>query len=262
MSRMAALFQPFPMLGGRRAQVWRHQPAYRRPRHFHAEPELNVVLGGSAIMGVGDRTVVAAAGHVLLFQPGQDHVLLEASDDFELFVVGLRPELAEFALGAHGPAIRCAELDERELSLLDAELSGLCDVRDGAINEERLVGVFSRATERSPKGHVHSRRALQLLKRRRDASEGQLARELGVDPSGISRHFHGDLAVTLVEYRSRLRLMRFVDLVDAGASFGRAALDADFGSYAQCHRVFRRLLGCSPSQYFHGARAIVDGATA
>jgi AraC-like DNA-binding protein len=29
----------------------------------------------------------------------------------------------------------------------------------------------------------------------------------------------------------------------------RLALDAGFGSYTQFHRVFHRVLGCSPAQY-------------
>jgi AraC-like DNA-binding protein len=41
-----------------------------------------------------------------------------------------------------------------------------------------------------------------------------------------------------------------------------AALDADFGSYAQCHRVFRRALRCSPQQYFAGTRESIAQAIA
>src|SRR6188474_321335 len=86
------------MLPGRRAQAWRHQPAYRRPRHFHPEPELNAVCKGSAVIGLGDRVVRLGPGGVILFHPGQDHVLLEASADLELWVVALRPDLAGQAL--------------------------------------------------------------------------------------------------------------------------------------------------------------------
>ena len=96
----AALFQPFPMLPGRAAQVWRHQPEYRRPRHFHEETEVNAVVRGSALVGIGDRTLELGPGELVMFEPGQDHVLLEASDDLELFVFALRPELAASASSA------------------------------------------------------------------------------------------------------------------------------------------------------------------
>jgi hypothetical protein len=47
----ASLYQPFPMQPGHRAQAWRHQPAFLRPRHFHEEPELNLVTRGTATFG-------------------------------------------------------------------------------------------------------------------------------------------------------------------------------------------------------------------
>ena len=56
--------------------------------------------------------------------------------------------------------------------------------------------------------------------------------------------------------------MRFIDLVDRGSPFTRAALEADFGSYAQCHRIFRRTLRCSPQAYFAGARTQLNDETA
>jgi AraC-like DNA-binding protein len=80
-------------------------------------------------------------------------------------------------------------------------------------------------------------------------------------PAQVSREFHRDLGLTLVEFRARLRLMRFVRLVDKGATMSTAALAAEFGSYAQFHRAFQRALGCSPRDYFRGARSAVEAAT-
>ena len=89
------LYQPFPMLAGRRAQAWRHQPAFRRPRHFHDEPEVNILLRGRCTMGIGERTVALGPGDVVFFQPGQDHALLDESADLDLFVLAVSPELAD-----------------------------------------------------------------------------------------------------------------------------------------------------------------------
>jgi AraC-like DNA-binding protein len=261
MESVTALFQPFPMLPGRRAQAWRHQPQFRRPRHFHDEPELNLVARGSGVLGVGERNVTVSTGQLLYFQPGQDHVLLEASDDFDLLVFALRPELAERALGARGVcSTQCFEVTGVEVSVLADELSALGEVRDGFTTDERLARLFAMLTERAPKVHVRSRRALENLRSEQSLSEGALARRLRTDPSCISRRFHHDLGMTLVEYRARLRLMRFVALVDDGATLIRAALEAGFGSYAQCHRVFARSLGCSPRDYFGGLRVALDDA--
>jgi len=249
------------MLAGRRAQVWRHEPAFRRPRHFHGEPELNLVVRGTCVLGVGDQSVALSQGQMQFFEPGQDHELLEASGDLELFVLALRPELAERALGAR-PSCSIPHVEPpRVVSSMHAELAGLAHVSDAATTERRLAELFVRAVARAPKAHVRSHRALASLRVERDISEATLARRLSVDPSELSRRFRADLGVTLVEYRARLRIMRFVELVDRGIPMTRAALDADFGTYAQCHRVFRRVFGCAPRDYFRGTRHDLDWAT-
>ena len=100
-----ALYQPFPMAGAARGQIWRYSPQYRRPRHFHAEPELNLVTAGTGTFGAGASVFSATAGELLWWLPGEDHELLEASPDFDLFVVGMSPR----ALRA-GPRGRCGSV--------------------------------------------------------------------------------------------------------------------------------------------------------
>jgi AraC-like DNA-binding protein/mannose-6-phosphate isomerase-like protein (cupin superfamily) len=259
---VAALFQQFPMMPGRAAQVWRHQPAYRRPRHFHAEPELNLVVKGAATIGVGDRELLLGAGEALLFEPGQDHVLLEASPDLELFVMALRPALSarvqrERSYSFSGKIA----LTSHEVRALGERAACLENVRDPLAVECALADVFATLSSHPRTSHVTSRRAVGQLRATPALSGAELARRLRAHPSRISREFHDDLGLTLVEYRARLRLMRFVSLVDSGRALGHAAIDADFGSYAQCHRVFQRALGCSPRAYFAGARTQVEAAT-
>jgi AraC-like DNA-binding protein len=258
----AALFQPFPMASDRRAQVWRHQPQFRRPRHFHEEPELNLVVKGRGLVGVGDRVLQVESGDVVLFHGGQDHVLLDASNDFDLFVMALRPELAARAQTLPSlVATPSCRLSPRELSTLTERLSALGSLRDATATEETLTDLFRTASARLSAGHVLSRRALECVRARPSMSGSALAAELRTGLSGMSRRFHRDLGVRFVDYRARVRLMSFVRLVDQGQTFTRAALEADFGSYAQCHRVFQRMLGCAPQEYFGGARTRVNDIT-
>ena len=257
-----SLYQPFPMLPGRRAQAWRHQPAYRRPRHFHPEPELNAVCKGSAIIGLGDRVVRLGPGGVILFHPGQDHVLLEASPDLELWVVALRPEVAGRALQTLSRVASVGEsLSPSALSALEDTLSGLAQVSDANIVETRTVDVFSMVQPHLSTNHVLSRRGLEESSARPNTAGAELAQHFGVDQSALSRNFHTAFGVTFVSYRARQRAMAFVRLVDEGQSLTSAALAAGFGSYAQCHRVLTKVLGCSPNRYFAGERTRVDDAT-
>jgi AraC-like DNA-binding protein len=250
------------MLPGRAAQVWRHQPAYRRPRHFHEEPEVNAVVRGTAKLAIGDRTLELGPGELVVFEPGQDHALLEASPELELFVIALRPALAERARGDHPNVLKeKILLSPSELADLRERAFALEDVRDHGAVERELCSLFASLGSRPCTSRASSRRAVGQLRTAPDISATELARRLRRAPSLVSREFHQDLGLTMVEFRARLRLMRFVRLVDRGATLTAAALGADFGSYAQCHRAFHRALGCSPRDYFRGARLAVAAAT-
>ncbi|MGH7992300.1 MAG: helix-turn-helix domain-containing protein, partial [Limisphaerales bacterium] len=57
--------------------------------------------------------------------------------------------------------------------------------------------------------------------------------------------------VALADFRNRQRIERFLQLYGTGQRLTmlNAALAAGFGSYPQFHRVFKRVLGCSPGHY-------------
>src|SRR5690606_32803588 len=76
----------------------------------------------------------------------------------------------------------------------------------------------------------------------------QLARRTGLSPSRLSRLFKQQTGVTIVDFRNRQRLAKFLRLYGKGQrhTMLNAALAAGFGSYPQFHRVFKRNLGCSP----------------
>src|SRR5690606_17798049 len=107
------------------------------------EPEINLVLRGQARLGVGAAECVVGPGNVLFFHAGQDHVLLEASEDLELFVVALTPELASRVARSRtpAPAFRAA-LPAAELERLEPILFGVGDVAGHEVVETRLASVF------------------------------------------------------------------------------------------------------------------------
>src|SRR5690606_34384439 len=102
--------------------------------------------------------------------------------------------------------------------------------------------------------HSVTRRALASLYESPELARSDIARRVHAYPTEVSRCFHGDMGVTLSAFRSRLRLVRFIEAVDAGAeNLLTAALSAGFGSYSQCHRVFQQTLGCTPRLFFETA---------
>jgi AraC-like DNA-binding protein/mannose-6-phosphate isomerase-like protein (cupin superfamily) len=266
-----ALYQPFPIPGTARGHVWHHVPATRRPRHFHSEPELNLIAAGQAAFGFGEATISVSAGDLLWWPPGQDHVLLDATPDLDLYVVGVTAAFSERVLGdgfngASGGAARL-RLDPATLATLRSECAVQMPGRDTAAIERHVGDVWREAhglRARSPDHHPLTARALSSLLERPDLTRGELARLIHGNASEVSRHFHRDLGLTLVAYRTRLRLIRFIELVEGGdRGFLAAAIDAGFGSYSQCHRAFQQAFACTPRVFFGtGVSAEMKGRVA
>jgi len=252
-----ALYQPFPLPGLARGHVWHHVPETRRPRHFHSEPELNLIAAGSAAFGVGDSTISVAAGDLLWWSPGQDHVLLDASPDFDLYVIGLTQELSARVLGqdnlpAHAGATR-VRLGQAAL----LKLQSLCAVDIGTDPSavEQHIGDLWRDAHTSRlttlDKHAFTNVAIESLMERPEFRRHEVALAARGHPTDVSRHFHKDVGLTFTEFRTRLRLLRFINIADARRmNLLAAAIDAGFGSYSQCHRVFQATLGCSPRRFF------------
>ena len=262
--RDRALFQEFLPDHEPHSFVWKYADSIggRRPRHFHAEPEVNLVVRGTASFGVGDRVVHAAAGELLAFPAGQDHVLLTASSDLYLYAIGLDPKYSSDVLRKNGePVVPLhARLDQTALALLSERASVIVDRAGahqlGAELWEQMHWLARRSSARSQVStHVLTRRALQLMTTGHEIGLNELARELGTHGSEISRHFHADVGMTLVRFRMRSRLLQLIRLVDDGAlDLMTAAHGAGFGCYSQCHRTFQSELGCSPREFFSEKR--------
>lgn len=103
-------------------------------------------------------------------------------------------------------------------------------------------------------GGTLAQRALRALERDPVITGERIALEMGISPGHLARSFKTEMGLSLVEYRNRLRIERFLRSVQRGNdSLLRAALEAGFGSYAQFFRVYRKLLGTTPREHL-GAR--------
>ena len=258
---MVPVFQPFPMLGTRRAQAWRYHPAYRRPRHVHDESEFNLVLAGTGAMSLGSLRIELHPGLLLWLPPGVDHCLERASSDFDLVVVGFDAELLEAVRREHGrlPCFsREVERLDRDPRALGESLLSMADGNDERAVEQNLVGSLLALT-----GGVRMQgvgeRAAGMLSSERTLGRDELARRLAINRGDLSRRFQREHGISIVEYKNRLRLMTFLrESRERPQNLMRAALVAGFGSYSQCHRVFRDAFGVGPRDYLAAGGADPD----
>jgi AraC-like DNA-binding protein/mannose-6-phosphate isomerase-like protein (cupin superfamily) len=258
-----AIHQAFlPPRGQSRAFVWKYSPVNwgRRPRHFHIEPEFNLIASGSATFGIGESVVTVSEGDLLGLPPAQDHVLLQASPDLYLFAVGMEPVYASDVLRTEPDDAMLPvrfRLNRDDFRSLLGRASAIVD-RDGVEQPcaelwEQFHWLASRNISRPIASmHVLTRRTLSAVNRAPDLELRSLAAQLRTADSEISRYFHRDLGMTFAHYRTRLRILRLIRLMDAGGTtLSSAAKASGFGSYSQCHRIFQGRLGCSPRQFFH-----------
>jgi AraC-like DNA-binding protein len=217
-----------------------------------------LIAAGRATFGAGESAIAVETGDLLWWPPGQDHVLLDASPDFDLYVIGLTPGFSERVLGDRAsPATMSAarfRLDRDHL----VQLTAMCAIpiaTRATADIEQKVGDFWRQAHRLRESahdrHLLTRRTLESVLAQPELSRSELARLVCGNVSELSRHFHRDIGLTLTSYRTRLRLLRFIHLVDSGQRLLSAAEEAGFGSYSQCHRVFHHTLGCTPRLFFH-----------
>jgi AraC-like DNA-binding protein len=258
-----AIHQGFlPPIGQSRAFVWKYSPVNwgRRPRHFHSEPELNLIASGHATFGVGEAVVTVSRGDLLGFPPAQDHVLIEASPDLYLFAIGMDPDFSSDVLRAESDDVMLPfrhHLAPDDFRSLVRRAGAIVD--QDAVDQpcaelwEQAHWLGWRCTTRPiTTMHVLTRRSLSAVNRALDLDLQSLSARLKTADSEISRYFHRDVGMTFAQYRTRLRLLRLIHLMDLrGTTLRSAAQASGFGSYSQCHRVFQAELGCSPRQFFH-----------
>lgn len=255
--------------------AWRYaNPAGANRRHHHVELELNLVTRGTGTYLLGNRHYQIRRGDLLWLFPTQEHVLIEQTSNFEMWIVVFRRRLIKRT--ATDPASlplqqrsfsgdTCRRLRQKDLSRFEELFAQLADTANepGLLNTSLAYALlhawkcFDRAGE-VPARSVHpavERAARLLLNGENSYSLPQLARRAGLSPSRLSRLFKKQTGLTIVEFRNRQRMQRFFDRYELERDSGRqttllnAALDAGFGSYPQFHRVFRQVAGCSPAEY-------------
>jgi AraC-like DNA-binding protein len=235
--------------------------------HHHAELEFNLVTAGRGRYLLENRSYEIRRGDLLWLFPAQEHVLVEQSADFEMWIGVLKPQaLQRIATDASARLLRaknppgqfcrrlplpaCVRLEKLFLDIAAAPAP------PGLVNAG-LAFAFLRTWQHFlhaddvPVHDVHPavEKAARLI---RDESShlnlDALAARAGLSAPRLSRLFKQQTGVALTDFRNRQRVERFLAIYGTGQrrTMLAAALEAGFGSYPQFHRVFKRVAGRAP----------------
>lgn len=252
--------------------LWLHRNHGRiLAMHHHVELEFNLVTHGTGLYLLANRKYAIRRGDLLWLFPAQEHVLIEQSPDFQMWIGVFKPRLVS-RVARDAPARTLREADPaghfnrrlasaglRRLEALCEELEA-CRAQTGLFNAGLAYVLlttwdeFVTAADVATGVDVHPavEKAARLI---RDATTRLpvevLAQQAGLSSSRLSRLFKQQTGVTLLDFRNRQRLERFLELYGTGQRQNMldAALEAGFGSYPQFHRVFKQVMGCSPAAY-------------
>lgn len=252
-------------------RLWHYRNLGRtHAMHHHAELEFNLVTQGAGLYLLANRKYRICRGDLLWLFPAQEHVLIEQTLDFEMWIGVCKPvAVRRIAADANAQVLwqadpageYCRRLPREVLARLDglfAEVAAAHD-RPGLFNTGLSYALLSawQHFEHAADVPVHDvhpavEKAARLIRDEVAAfSLHELARRSGLSPARLSRLFKQQTGVALVDFRNRQRIERFLNLYGTGQRLTMldAALEAGFGSYPQFHRVFKRVLGCSPGSY-------------
>ncbi len=278
----APLFQEaFVIPGAESGAIWRYAKPDETPLHFHGHIEFLLVLRGRLVERIGSRLHPVHARQLIWHLPSVCHELAFASRDLDMRVVHVEADVARAAalergsnaaapgwgrdlhwLAASQPVVelRRADVD----TLLDDCDSDFVDAPPRVDPAPRLRRLLRNAWQSSAANRDGGRAssiaelATCLLLEEPALDRPSVCRLLDVSEGHLSRCFSRELGVSFLTQRARIRVSHFASYVERGGiTMLDAALRAGFGSYAQFHRTFCRVVGMSPTDYFRrGGREV------
>ena len=238
--------------------------------HHHDELEVNLVISGQARYLFGAQCISLRTGSMIWLFPRQEHVLVDQSPDFSMWVLVFSPRLVKRRARKPNRAVLrqadpgeifCRGVDSHRAIPLQAiyESAAIKDdlpFRNAALDYALMASwsafQTSPATLREADVHPAVARAARLTAEADSPlTLVQLARQAGLSAPRLSRLFKLQTGNSLTAFRQRKCLERFLRLYGTGVRYTllEAALLAGFGSYPQFHRVFCRLMKMNPAAF-------------
>lgn len=238
--------------------------------HRHEALEFNLVVRGTGRYLLGDRRYDLGPDCLVWLFPEQDHILVETTPGFRVWVVYLQPTLRwafspEMLAGMPATLLStnpaghfCRQLSSpaaKRLSHLLSEVNHSQDDRPrhcaGLAFAAMTAWALHETASQVPEGarlHAAVERSAALLAANGDSILTEVAAESGISISHLRHMFRAQTGQSLGAFLNRQRIRRLIEAIENGdrRPLLTLALEAGFGSYAQFHRVFKATIGVGP----------------
>lgn len=243
-----------------------------RQLHRHHEPEFNLVTRGTAAYLIDGLRYDIRTHSLLWLLPEQNHILIDESPDFSMWIAVFRPAMLKRWVRRGGPkallddrveGIPCQMLANSVAMALGQLTASAADLKDEPVMFNAALPLLALTAwqmhelsiepQFGEDVHPAVERAATIIRQNpSDIDLQELAYMSGLSLSRLSRLFKQQVGMALVTFRQQQRLRYFKHIYAQGRRYNmtQAALMAGFGSYPQFHRVFKQFHYVSPQVYY------------
>lgn len=235
--------------------------------HRHVELELNIILSGSGTCLIEGRRCILEKHSCLWLFPDQEHMLIEQSHDFSMWICLFKPEIiTKHKDYINNPVLHADKHDgifhrnlkKNDLQMLNQLCHRMSDREDSYRFNQGIDWLFLETWQlfeasvlQTDFPHVPEsvEQAVKHLQDE-DYSLPQLAELCHVSPSWLSRNFKKHLGMSISAFRNQQRIERFLQIYGSGhrLNMTEAAFAAGFNSYAQFYKVCCEICGKTPRE--------------
>ncbi|HEY4250529.1 MAG TPA: helix-turn-helix transcriptional regulator [Roseomonas sp.] len=232
--------------------IWRDAGrATAIPPHRHIRGQLLLVASGLLVVQTREGSWVVAAGTAFWIPPGHEHALTIRGE-----VSGWSAYIGAEACGAlsrsMGTAPASGLLREALARCAERQGEGSAAERwvDAVLLDEIAALPFQRAYLPMP-AHRQIRAIADaiMLDPADNRPLERLADAAGLSRRTATRRFTAETGLSFSAWRQRLRLLRAMEKLAAGASVTETALDLGYDSPSAFTAMFRRSFGVGPAEY-------------
>lgn len=238
--------------------------------HVHREIEIVIVTEGVLSMGIAGQEYAVPAGSAIFVEPYAPHsydspqtnkcILIEFTHNIyqpfydwvkqyytEKRVVQIPPEYTQSLMSALSDAYEHWNITIEPIHA-QAILAPLCYIFTRnciwTVNEHKCNDLFLDALDIISSNPI------------KEITRSYVADKLGVTPETLSRKFKESSNLSFVNYVQHFRINQAITCLAKGYLIADAAEEAGFGDIRNFNRVFKEIMGCTPSEYLRNSDKI------